>query len=181
MRTIITDIGIAAFAQAQANSINVTITHMAAGDLSSDEYMNFTLYDGAETALSDEKSRVEVNRVFIDPEDNAQVIFEAIVSSVATGFYLREVGLFDDTGNLIAISKHPETYVPPVDAGVSVDNIIQLYIKLENAENVNVAVNLSAALATQEYVLQMLLGQAASAGIRDLKLSEEMVLLKTKI
>jgi len=182
MFTIITDIGMELFAEAQANGSNAAITHMAAGDLNEDQYINFTLYDGTEIALHDEKTRVEMNRVFVDPEDATQVIFEAIIKPSTGGWHIREVGLFDDAGNLIAIAQHPEMYIPDtVDSGLSVDTTVQFCIKLENAETVNVLVNLSAALASQQYVQQMLLGQAATSGLRDLQLSEEIALLKTKI
>jgi len=182
MSVIVTNKGRELFAIAHANTTVINITEIAVGTLSDIEYNDDNLHTGAETALHDEKHRTTINRAYVDQEDSLQVIFEAIIAPQTGGFSIREVGLFDDSGNLIAIAKHPDTYVPETaSSGVIVDDVVQMVLKIESTENVNVTYNLSAALATQQWTAEMILGQAAAGYLKTLKNSEEIGQIKGHI
>lgn len=176
----ITNVGRVKFAAAQASGVSITISHIVLGDLTDEQYENDEFHTAAETELSDQKHQAELNSIFVSPEDDKTLVFEAIIDPSTRGWNMREVGLLDEDGDLITIGKHPDTFIPVSYDDMIVGEIVQISITLDNVDAVNIITS-NAALATKEEMMQNLIGLAASTGIRDLELSEEIGLIKTNI
>lgn len=146
--TILTNIGLAKIANSQVTGNKVNLVEMAVGD-SNGSYYNPTSND---VTLQNEKWRGPIGSVEID-EDNANwIVIETVIPSETGGFTLREVGLFDEEGNLIAIGKYPETYKPVLDEGSAKDLYIRMIIEVSNASAVTLKVDPTVIIASRKYV-----------------------------
>ena len=95
---ILTDTGTEKLSEALAGNETVEFTKMAIGDENGSE-----VEPGLDqTELENEVYRDDLNQVFVDPENSANVIAELIVPKDESPFTVREVGLFDIDGDLIA-------------------------------------------------------------------------------
>lgn len=105
---ILTHQGAARLANATALGTKLNITQMAVGD------GNGTLPtpDPAQTKLINERRRELLNSLAVDANDTGQIIAEQIIPENEGGFFIREIGLYDDEGILIAVANCPETYKP---------------------------------------------------------------------
>lgn len=146
--TILTHVGLAKIANSQVTGNKVNLVEMAVGD-GNGAYSNPTSND---ETLRDEKWRGPIGSVEID-EDNANwIVIETVIPSEIGGFFLREVGLFDEEGDLIAIGKYPETYKPVLDEGSAKDLYIRMIIEVSNASAVTLKVDPTVIIASRKYV-----------------------------
>ena len=104
--TLLTDIGAAKLASAAALGVPLKITHMAVGDGGG----VLPTPDAKQTALVNEKRRAALNMLYIDPQNSSQIIAEQVIPENEGGWWIREVGLFDESGALIAVGNCPESY-----------------------------------------------------------------------
>jgi len=147
--TILTNAGKAKIANAVALGTTVQITQIAVGD------GNGTYYNPSETqtALVNEVWRGNVSRVDTDPNNPNWIVVEAVIPPDVGGFYIREVGIFDSQGELIAIGKYPETYKPTFIANnTSKDLVIRAILEVSNASVVELKVDPTVVIATRDYV-----------------------------
>ena len=183
MTSKFTNAGLALFAAWEADPTQKKpIKYMALGDLTIEQYANPDLYDGTETALHDEKVRVEVNRVYQAAEDATIARVEAIVNPTERGWHMREVGLFvegetpDDDPVLVWIGHHPETYIPVDYEDMIVGEIVTVPIQFGTADAVELFTTNAALVNWDDF-----LGQAAEEGVRDLNQAHVTALLKNYI
>lgn len=101
--TLLTEIGAAKLASAAALGIPLKITHMAVGDGGG----VLPTPSAQQTALVAEKRRAALNMLYIDPQNSSQIIAEQVIPETEGGWWIREVGLFDETGALIAVGMWP--------------------------------------------------------------------------
>lgn len=106
--TIVTRIGQAKIANSQVLGTRVNLTQIAAGDSGGNYYNPVE----TQTALAHEVWRGAISSISIDETNHNWIIVEAVIPATQGGFTVREVGLFDEAGDLIAIGKYPETYKP---------------------------------------------------------------------
>ncbi|MBB7744903.1 phage tail protein, partial [Escherichia coli] len=99
--TLLTDIGAAKLASAAALGVPLKITHMAVGDGGG----TLPTPDAKQTALVNEKRRAALNMLYIDPQNSSQIIAEQVIPENEGGWWIREVGLFDESGALIAVGN----------------------------------------------------------------------------
>lgn len=99
--TLLTDIGAAKLASAAALGVPLKITHMAVGDGGG----ALPTPDAKQTALVNEKRRAALNMLYIDPQNSSQIIAEQVIPENEGGWWIREVGLFDESGALIAVGN----------------------------------------------------------------------------
>jgi hypothetical protein len=99
--TLLTEIGAAKLASAAALGVPLKITRMAVGDGGG----VLPTLSAQQTALIAEKRRADLNMLYIDPQYSSQIIAEQVISETEGGWWIREVGLFDETGALIAIGN----------------------------------------------------------------------------
>jgi hypothetical protein len=146
--TILTNTGRSKLAAAQAAGTAVQLSHMALGDGGG----SYHTPDPTQTALVNERYRNALNSVAVDPQNEFWLVCELVVPSATGGFYIREVGVFDVDGDLIAVGKYPETYKPTLADGVAKDLHIKMIFETSNAASVSISVDPSVILASRDYV-----------------------------
>lgn len=146
--TILTNTGKAKIANAQALGTTVNLTHLAAGD------GNGAYYNPVETqtALVNEVWRGAISSIDVDTENPNWILIEAVIPTADGGFMVREVGVFDDAGDLIAVGKCPETYKPVLGEGSAKDLYVRMIIEVTNATTVTLRVDPAVVLATKKNV-----------------------------
>ncbi len=145
---ILSDLGIAKFAAAASSGSSLAITEMAIGDGNGAEVNPVS----SQLALTNEVWRGAINRVYQSPDDAGVFIAEGLVPKTAGGWTIREIGLFDSAGDLIAVGSFPERYKATVNEGAYEDTYVRVEFKQSNASVVTIVDNPSAVMATQKYV-----------------------------
>lgn len=102
-----------------------------------------------QTQLLSEKWRGEINRVYLDPTEESRIRVEAVIPADVGGWYIREVGLIDIDGDLIAIAKYPETWKPSIDSGTSRETAITFVLQLSDTQLVELVVDPNIVVVTQ--------------------------------
>ncbi len=146
--TLMTAAGLAKLANAQALGTSVDLATLKAGD-SGGAYRDPTEND---TEVVGEVWSGNVNRIFVDEQNPNWVVVEAVIPTDVGGFYIREVGVFDDAGDLIAVGKYPETYKPTLAAGSGKDLYIRMILEISNAADVELKIDPATVLASRQYV-----------------------------
>ncbi|WP_051384245.1 phage tail protein [Nitratidesulfovibrio termitidis] len=105
------------------------------------------------TGLAAEKWRGNVNAVMVNPDAPTEVVADVVLPFNVGGFFIREWGLFDEAGDMVAVGPHAETYKPLIAEGTAVEVTERIRLPLTNTSAVTLAIA-SAAMATQQYVRQ---------------------------
>lgn len=146
--TLVTDSGTRKMLEALNEEKKVNITQFAVGDGGGRFYNPTT----AATALKNEVWRGTVNACYISEESENLLIVESVIPSDAGGFTIREMGLFDEDGVLIAICNTPDTQKVRVSDGVVHELDLSMEIALANTESVELIVDPSVVMATKKDV-----------------------------
>lgn len=146
--TLMTDIGAAKLASAAALGIPLKITQMAVGDGGG----SLPTPDAKQTALVAEKRRAALNMLYIDPQNSSQIIAEQVIPETEGGWWIREVGLFDETGALIAVGNCPESYKPQLVEGSGRTQTVRMVLITSSTDNITLKIDPSVVLATRGYV-----------------------------
>ncbi|WP_228006233.1 phage tail protein [Morganella morganii] len=145
---ILTNYGAAQLANAVALGTQMNISLMAVGDGGG----NLPVPDPAQTKLVRENRRAAVNQVSVDEKNPNFIIAEQVIPENEGGWWIREIGLFDDTGGLIAVGNAPETYKPNLQEGSGRTQVIQMVLMVSSTQAITLKVDPSVVLATREYV-----------------------------
>lgn len=149
--TKITKAGLAAITAAMNNNTKVPITYMAFGD----GFGSVPEPREDATSLLNEVYRVGLNKVEVHSKNPNWLVCEAIIPSAVGGFNIREVALYDNTGNtMLAIASYPPTYKPTLSEGSAKIQTIKIIIQVDNSGNFELIVDPDVVLATVEYVNQ---------------------------
>ncbi|MFZ1873245.1 MAG: phage tail protein, partial [Chania sp.] len=148
---LLTNIGVAKIANAAALGIKLNITELAVGDGSG----TLPTPTSDQTALVNERRRAPINQLSIDPLNDAQIIVEQVIPENVGGWWIKEVGLYDEDGDLVAVSNCPETYKPLLQEGSGRTQIVRMVIIVSNTSSVTVKIDPAVVLATREYVDQV--------------------------
>ncbi len=143
--TIITKVGQAKIANAQVLDKKVDITHIAVGDSKSNPNEN-------QTALINEQWRGMIGTLDIDEDNPNWIVIEAVIPSDVGGFNVSEVGIFDASGDLIAVGKYPETYKPVIAEGSAKDLFIRMIIEVSNASSVQLKIDPTIAIPSRKWI-----------------------------
>lgn len=143
-----TNAGQARIANALTLGIPLKITHMAIGDGNGQPVTP----NPAQTALAREVRRAPLNTLFQDPLNPAQLVAEQIIPEDTGGWWVREVGLYDDSGTLIAVANTPETYKPLLTSGAGRTQTIRMVLIVSDTSAVELKIDPSVVLATRKYV-----------------------------
>ncbi|EDT0732196.1 phage tail protein [Salmonella enterica] len=146
--TLLTDRGMAKIASALADKKQLHLQKMAVGD-GGGQYYEPT---ASQTNLRHEVWRGEMNTLTVAPNNPNWLIAELVLPEEVGGWYVREVGVFDDEGELIAIGKFPESYKPLLPGGCGKQVCIRLIMEVSNTTAVTLTVDPSIVLATRDYV-----------------------------
>ncbi|MGG6516666.1 UNVERIFIED_CONTAM: phage tail protein [Acinetobacter baumannii] len=143
---ILTNNGKALIAGATVSN-KINYSHIAVGDGNG----SVPVPSETRTALINEKARIALNVVEINPNNTNQIVCEAIIPSNVGGFYIRELGLY--AGNTMVVnSSYPPTYKPLADEGGAREINIKLVINIQNAEVIALYLDDSLIYATREWV-----------------------------
>lgn len=146
--TLLTDIGAAKLASAAALGVPLKITHMAVGDGGG----VLPTPDSKQTALVNEKRRAALNMLYIDPQNSSQIIAEQVIPENEGGWWIREVGLFDESGALIAVGNCPESYKPQLAEGSGRTQTVRMVLITSSTDNITLKIDPAVVLATRKYV-----------------------------
>ncbi|HDL7463940.1 TPA: phage tail protein [Yersinia enterocolitica] len=144
---ILTNLGAAKLANATALGTQLQITHMAVGDGGG----VLPLPDAAQTQLIGEKRRAALNSLSVDAANSSQIIAEQVIPETDGGWWIREIGLFDKDGVLIAIANCPETYKPQLQEGSGRTQTVRMVLIVSSTEAVTLKIDPSVVLATRKY------------------------------
>ncbi|EEU9365953.1 phage tail protein [Escherichia coli] len=145
---ILTNQGAARLANAAALGTKLNLTQMAVGDA------NGTLPtpDPSQTKLINQKRIAPLNLLTVDPANTSQIIAEQIIPENEGGFWIREIGLYDDDGILIAVANCPETYKPQLQEGSGRTQTIRMILVVSSTSAITLKIDPAVVLATRQYV-----------------------------
>ncbi|EBC6816151.1 phage tail protein [Salmonella enterica] len=146
--TLLTEIGAAKLASAAVLGVPLKITHMAVGDGGG----VLPTPSAQQTALVAEKRRAALNMLYIDPQNSSQIIAEQVIPETEGGWWIREVGLFDETGALIAVGNCPESYKPQLTEGSGRTQTVRMVLITSSTDNITLKIDPAVVLATRKYV-----------------------------
>ncbi len=146
--TLLTEIGAAKLASAAALGVPLKITHMAVGDGGG----VLPTPSAQQTALVAENRRAALNMLYIDPQNSSQIIAEQVIPETEGGWWIREVGLFDETGALIAVGNCPESYKPQLTEGSGRTQTVRMVLITSSTDNITLKIDPAVVLATRKYV-----------------------------
>lgn len=158
--TILTTIGQAKIANAVALGQQIELVEMALGDGNG----NPTTPNQAQTGLVREVYREQLNQLSVDDANPNYVIAELVVPSSEGGWTVREVGLYDVDGDLLAVGNFPDTYKPQLSEGASRDLVVRIIIEVSNASAVELKIDPSVVLASRQWVVSQFLLRSKVAG-----------------
>ncbi|HAX4673842.1 TPA: phage tail protein [Escherichia coli] len=148
-KTLITDTGAKKLAQAAApDGKPVRLTHMAVGDGGG----TLPTPDSKQTRLVHEVWRHTVNRVILDATHQNRIIAELVIPPETGGFWIREIGVFDEHGDLIAVGNTAESYKPAVAEGSGRAQTFRTILTVSSTATVALTVDNTMVMATVDYV-----------------------------
>ncbi|QDQ28309.1 hypothetical protein FNU76_19220 [Chitinimonas arctica] len=150
--TLPTEAGLARIAQALAKQQTIELTQMAVGDGGGVPVVP----DAKQTRLVRETWRGPISLVAIDAQNAGWITANIVIPIDVGGFTIREIGLFDSTGTLIAVANCADRYKPVLSQGMGVDTVMEMVVALGNASVVNLSIDPSKTLASRQWVLQVM-------------------------
>lgn len=148
-KTVITKAGAIKLAAATVpNGKKVNFTAMAIGDGGG----TLPVPDANQTKLVNEVWRYKLNKISQDNKHQNYVVAELLIPPETGGFWMREMGLYDDTGTLIAVGNMAESYKPKLEEGSGRAQTVRMVIMVSDIESVELTIDTSTVMATQDYV-----------------------------
>ncbi|MDE9589443.1 phage tail protein, partial [Xenorhabdus bovienii] len=145
---LLTRLGADKLANAAALGTKLEITHMAVGDGGGSLPTPHT----TQAQLINERRRAVINVLSIDPKNTNQIIAEQVIPESEGGWWIREIGLFDKDGILIAVGNCAETYKPQLQEGSGRTQTLRMVLIVSSTDAVTLKIDPSVVLATREYV-----------------------------
>ncbi|WP_421505299.1 phage tail protein [Erwinia rhapontici] len=145
---ILTTLGAGKLANAAALGTKLQITHMALGDGGG----VLPSPNASQTALIGEKRRAPLNSLSVDAANSSQIIAEQVIPEDEGGWWIREIGLFDADGVLIAVANCAETYKPLLQEGSGRTQTVRMILIVNSTDAVTLKIDPSVVLATRKYV-----------------------------
>lgn len=166
---ILTNQGAARLANAAALGTKLNLTQMAVGDANG----VLPTPDPAQTKLINQKRIAPLNLLTVDPANTSQIIAEQIIPENEGGFWIREIGLYDDDGILIAVANCPETYKPELQEGSGRTQTIRMILIVSSTSAITLKIDPSVVLATRQYVDSQLRAHEQSRNHPDASTTEK--------
>ncbi|MBK5072584.1 phage tail protein [Budviciaceae bacterium CWB-B4] len=158
--TILTDYGQQALADVLISGKQVVISHLGAGDGGGSSYEPTE----DQTQLRNEIWRGDLNDLRSDEDETGNIVAEAVIpveAAPAGGWYIREVGLYDQSGGLFAVGKYPLTFQPDLSLGSGKQIYIKIVVEVGNVDAVQLIIDHSLVLADKQYVEDLVNNKAA--------------------
>jgi len=145
---ILTNVGAAKQANADALGIAWKITQMGVGDANgTDPTPNAT-----QTSLINEWRRAPLNQLKVDDKNSAIIIAEQVIPADVGGKWIREIALYDADGDMVAVANCAPTYKPLLSQGSGRTQVVRMNLVVSSASNVQLKIDPAVVLATREYV-----------------------------
>ena len=151
-----TNIGEAKMANALSLGIPLAITELAVGDGEGSGPRETPIPNPEATALVSERRRAPVNSFSVDPDNPNVLIAEQVIPESEGGWWIREMGLFDEDGDMIFVCNTPPTYKPLLSEGSGRTQVVRMATIVSDTAAVTLKVDPSVVLATREYVQDLL-------------------------
>lgn len=143
---ILTDYGTSAFANALGSKHPLQLTTFAVGDGNG----KAVIPTANRTTLAHETHRAPVSAVSLDPRNNKQVIVELTIPENVGGFYIREMGVFDNQNKLVAYANCPESFKPTESSGSGKVQVLRMILKVSSSSAVTLSVDHSVIFVTRQ-------------------------------
>nr|BFD39974.1 hypothetical protein FFPRI1PSEUD_14730 [Pseudomonas sp. FFPRI_1] len=145
---ILTAVGEAKQANANALGIPWKLTEMAVGDANNTDPTPNRL----QTSLINAWRRKPINQLRIDPVNPAVIIAEQVIPADEGGHWIREIGLYDADGDLVAVANCAPSFKPVLSQGSGRTQVVRMNFIVSSAANITLKVDPAVVLATREYV-----------------------------
>jgi phage-related tail fiber protein len=156
---ILTAVGEAKLANATALGVPLQISRMAVGDGNG----NLPVPNRLQTALVHETYRADLNELKADPLNASQIIAELVIPETEGGYWLREMGLYDVAGDLIAVANCPPSYKPEMAEGSGRTQVLRMVLVVSSTAAVQLKIDPSVVLATRAYADAIIVAHQAAA------------------
>ncbi|BCY02462.1 hypothetical protein PszF2a_22510 [Stutzerimonas stutzeri] len=156
---MLTAVGEAKLANATALGVNLNITQLGVGDANGVEPMP----SRSQTALIKERRRAPLNQLSIDPNNPAIIIAEQVIPEDVGGWWIREIGLYDESGALVAVANCPPTFKPELAQSSGRTQVVRLNILVSSTQHTQLKVDPSVVLATRAYADSLIVSHLAAA------------------
>jgi hypothetical protein len=145
---ILTNVGMAKQANATALGVAWTFAQMGVGDANGTDPMP----SAAQTSLINERRRRPLNQVRVDPINAAVIIAEQIIPADEGGWWIREIGLYDADGDLVAVANCAPSFKPVLSQGSGRTQVVRMNFIVASTGNITLKIDPAVVLATREYV-----------------------------
>ncbi|TFY95902.1 hypothetical protein DYL61_00305 [Pseudomonas nabeulensis] len=145
---ILTNVGAAKLANANALGIPWNLTQLGVGDANGTDPMP----SATQTKLINEQRRAPLNQLRVDPVNAAVIIAEQVIPADVGGWWVREIGLYDSDGDLVAVANCAPSYKSALDQGSGRTQIVRMNFIVSSISNIVLKIDPSIVLATREYV-----------------------------
>lgn len=158
---ILTNVGAAKQANADALGIPWTFSQMGVGDGNPTGLENppLPMPTSSQTALLNEWRRAPLNQLKVDPNNAAVIIAEQIIPADVGGKWIREIALYDADGDMVAVANCPPTFKPLLSQGSGRTQVVRVNLIVSSSSNVQLKIDPSVVLATREWVTEELAKQ----------------------
>lgn len=150
---ILTNVGAAKQANADALGVPWKLTDMGLGDANGTD----PVPSATQTSLINEWRRRPLNQLFIDPVNPAVIVAEQVIPADEGGFWIREIGLYDADGDLVAVANCPPSFKPIMSQGSGRTQVVRMNFIVSSTGNITLKIDPSVVLATREYVERRIL------------------------
>ncbi|WLG69328.1 phage tail protein [Pseudomonas brassicacearum] len=145
---ILTNVGAAKQANADALGVPWKLTEMGVGDANGTD----PIPSAAQTSLINEWRRRPLNQLFIDPVNPAVIVAEQVIPADEGGYWIREIGLYDADGDLVAVANCPPSFKPIMSQGSGRTQVVRMNFIVSSTSNITLKIDPSVVLATREFV-----------------------------
>ncbi|WLG26011.1 phage tail protein [Pseudomonas lurida] len=147
---ILTNVGAAKLANANALGTAWSLTALGVGDANGTD----PIPSSTQTKLINERRRAPLNQVRVDPVNDAVIIAEQVIPPDVGGFWIREIGVYDADGDLVAVSNCAPSFKPVLSQGSGRTQIVRMNFIVSSTGNIVLKIDPAVVLATREYVDQ---------------------------
>ncbi|MFZ7223989.1 phage tail protein, partial [Avibacterium avium] len=143
--SVLTDYGTQMIASAIARKQPLQITQMAVGDGNGQK----TTPNSRNTGLVREVHRANISAISVDPRNNKQLIFELTIPENVGGFWIREMGIFDNQNRLVAYANCPDSFKPELASGSGKVQVVRMILLVSSSDAVTLKVDDSVIFVTR--------------------------------
>uniref|UniRef100_UPI0019816B94 phage tail protein n=1 Tax=Pseudomonas viridiflava TaxID=33069 RepID=UPI0019816B94 len=155
--TLLTNGGLAYETLCKANGTPIKLTHLSVGDGGGSVYNP----DATAKALRREVWRGPINALMQDAKNPSWLVAEQTLPDDVGGWYVREAGIWTDTGILYAVIKYPESFKPVISSGSGKEFYLRAIFETSNAANVVLAIDDTIVKATRAWVVDYVANELA--------------------